>query len=157
MTSAANTATNTAVVTKGARPIFYTRKDHKGAAVTLYLGTKTADRAPAIEGTIGGVRVAGFLQKGTLRGFVSFVDSAKGKGENGHYTQVATGSVVVLPTGVPALVIKAEGAEPNWVEVSLDATQDLLVAAGLDLDKLAAKKAEMALAKAAKASEAVPA
>lgn len=138
---------------------FYSQKDSKGPVVSLWLSEKTQAKSPDFDGTIDGQRVAGYLQKGPKAGFVSFLDSKTGKGADGNYTQVATANVVVNRFGIPNLVIKSAGKDDLWVECSLKLSQDTLIAAGLNLEILAAKKAEAATAKAAaaKAKEAVPA
>lgn len=107
---------------------------------------------PQVEGKIGDLRVAGYIQAGMKGGFVSFIDSAKGKGEDGHYTQVGTGNVTTNPAGIPVMAIKLAGqTDTVWADVSLGATQDLLVSAGLNLE-LQAQKAAAAIRKAEKAA-----
>lgn len=139
------------VVALKARPVFFTRLGATGMAVALWASTSTAEGAPQVEGKLGDVRVAGYVHQGPKGNFVSFIDSAKGKGEDGNYTQVATANVTPNLAGIPVLAIRLTGqTESVWADVSLGATQDLLVSAGLNLELQAQKKAEAAARRAAK-------
>jgi len=151
MSNATNTpaSTNTAEGEKAVQA-FYTQKDSTGTPVSIWVTKKTKDGSPDFDGSIGEQRVAGYVHKGANGGFVSFIDSKAGKDEQGHYTQVGTGNIVVNAAGIPKLAIKLAGKEESvWAECSLKLSQDQLVSMGLNLEIQAAKKAEHAAKKAA--------
>ncbi len=154
MTSTTNTAA-AAESTEKAVQAFYTEKDAKGTAVSLWVTKKTKEGSPDFDGTIGDKRVAGYIHQGPRAGFISFIDSKAGKDDNGHYIQVGTANVVINAAGIPKLAITLVGQKDHtvWAEVSLKAPQDMLVAAGLDLEAQAKKKAEVAEKKAEKAAK----
>ena len=129
--------------------------------MSLWVHTKTKDGSPDFDGTIGDQRVSGWIQKGTKAGFISFKDgNSENKGADGFTKQVATGNVIANDRGIPNLVLtmtQADAKAPRvvvWADVSLKLPQDVQVACGLDLDKLAANKADHAAAKAANVEKA---
>ena len=132
---------------------FYTNKEAKGIPVSIWVHTKTKDNSPDFDGLIGEQRVSGWIQKGTKRGFISFKDgNSANKGADGFTKQIATANVVANERGIPALAITMEGQKESvWADVSLKLAQDVQVACGLDLEKLAANKAAHATKKAAAA------
>lgn len=153
-TTSADAASNAAPGTVEKKVEAFYSKANATRKASVWVTVKTKPGSPDFDGTIEGVRVAGYLKKGPKAGFISFIDSKIGKGADGHYTQVATANVVVNPFGIPNLVVKAAGKEDLWIECSLRLNQSVLIEAGLNLEILAAKKAAAAAKKAASAAAA---
>lgn len=143
------TSANQVIANAKTRPVFYSRKSAK-AQVSLWASTVTTERAPVLIGEVNKQRCSVFLRNGAGGIFLSIVGE---RGANGHNLPIATGKLVTGPAAVPKMVLKLEGSdEAVWVEVSVDATTELLVKLGLNMERLEFKKAMVAKRRAAKAS-----
>jgi hypothetical protein len=134
--------------------------------VSLWINRVTTKGAPDFDGTIGGQRVALRIRNGANGKFIAITRSLKPSeiGENGYKeAQIGSANLVVNDRGIPNLAIKLDADKDHtiWANVGLRVPQELLVAAGLNLDILAQKKAAYQARKAEAqkqdSQEAVPA
>lgn len=131
---------------------FYTKPDHQGLPVSLWLNVKTKKGTPDMNGLIGDKRVIGYFRQGPKSGFIAFYDEKAGRQADGNYVHVAMGNVVVNEFGIPKLALRRITLnETHWAEVSLSLPVDLQVAGGLNLQLQAERRARHALRKAAQA------
>lgn len=149
-----NTSTTGAAGTGVAKKVqaFYTKPDHQGLLVSLWLNVKTKKSTPDMNGLIGDKRVIGYFRQGPKSGFIAFYDEKAGRQADGNYVHVAMGNVVVNEFGIPKLALRRITLnETHWAEVSLSLPVDLQVAGGLNLQMQTERRAQYALRKAAQA------
>lgn len=152
---------NSTAARSGNFPTFYTRRDAEGVKVALWAGRSAEAGVVEFNGTLGERKVTLRSVNGSRGRFLTVVEmrvAAAGEGEPAVRKEVTIGAanIVVSDKGYPNLAVRLNGQDQViWASVSRTAPQQLLVDAGLDLDRLERKRAaaQQARAEAGRAPE----
>ena len=120
---------------------FSTPADTRSRPVQIFINRNEKQGAPDFDGKIGEKRVGVYIRNGSKGAFLSLVGD---KLPDGKYEQLGTANITPVKGGVAKLVIKLVDSPQDsiWAEIGENVPEELLVRAGLDLEKLAKKKAE---------------
>lgn len=150
---AASASTTTSAKPAGRRPVFYTPMNAIGTQVSLWKNSNKGSASARFNGKIGERRVSLYVKNGANGAFLSIVESAQIKipnpdGKPGgkvefKETRIGAANIVVSEKGYPKLAIRFDSDRESviWASVSREASEELLVEAGLNLQKLAEKRA----------------
>lgn len=120
---------------------FSTPANSKDRPVQIFINRNEKPGAPQFDGKIGEKRVGIYIRNGAKGSFLSIIGD---KLPDGKYEQLGTGNIMAVKGGVAKLVIKMVDSPQDsiWADIGENVPEELLVRAGLDLEKLAKKKAE---------------
>lgn len=119
---------------------FATPENQKERTVQIFVNRNEKSGSPDFDGKINDKRVGVYIRSGKNGPFLSIIGD---KLPDGKYEQLGTANIMAVKGGVAKLAIKlADGSDTIWAEVGQNMSEEGLVKAGLNLTKLAEKKAE---------------
>lgn len=120
---------------------FFTGSNDEGPKVLLSINKRSNEKAPHFTGTVGGVKVGGYIRPSAKGGWIALTGE---RDADGKYPQLGACNIVVNKNGKIRMSLKMAGStDTTWVNVSDNVPQEMLVECGLNLEILEAKRAAL--------------
>ena len=118
---------------------FYTGSNDGGPKVSIAINKRSSDKAPHFTGTVGAVKVAGYIRKSANGGWIALTGE---RDSEGKYPQLGAANIIVNRNGNIRMSLKMASIEQTiWVSISDNVPHEMLVECGLNLEILEAKRA----------------